>query len=176
MVRRCELSEMHLNIFGVDFSSFLQALVTFGGICGIFGLFAFWQASLITPFRDELDANPAARHDAARRLTDRRWWGPYRRALDGGLRRLDRWMGEPEQWGRGFRWCLALAFTYPVVTLVVAWGFGVDASIGETDLLEPPETVVWWQRALIVIWILALAVTGAGAGAVALAFGWQVRR
>lgn len=66
-------------------------------------------------------------------------------------------MGVPEQWGRGFAGCLAFAFAYPVMTLVVAWGFRIDASIGDTYLFAPPEKVLLWQRELFLAGLVAIA-------------------
>src|SRR5687768_7622609 len=56
----------------------------------------------------QLGRNPTLCERKARQLMQPRWVALYRGWLVAALDRLDRWMGRPEEWGRGFGWCLAV--------------------------------------------------------------------
>jgi hypothetical protein len=73
------------------------------------------------------------------------WHDSYRNWLGRQLDHLQSWMGGPCS-GRAFVQCLAMSLLYPMLLMVVGYGFGGPGAVGQTEFLPPFQD---WRQALM---------------------------
>lgn len=87
----------------------------------------------------QLKTNPTYQHLKAKQLSQPHWIVLYRGWLVATLDRLDRWMGRPEDWRRGFGWCVRAGLAYSFGFAFLAWVLGVPTELGDLLIFTPVE-------------------------------------
>ena len=104
---------------------------------GLLGCLFFYVPYL----QNELKNNPTYPHLKAKQLAQPHWIVLYRGWLVSTLDALDRWMGRPKDWRRGFDWCLTAGLVYGFGFMLLAWVLGAPATLGALTILPEPAQV-----------------------------------